>query len=271
MSYPSSVADRVLDELGISNPDDLKRLDLIAWERGAIINERPLKGSEARIVIAGKRAIISVSTSINNLHRKRFSVAHELGHLELHRYRSPLALCLSDDLNDWRMQPSGENLESEANSFASALLLPERFFAHLCADRSPSLDYISKLGEDFNVSLTATSLRWLQFSDDAAAIVFSKDGHIKWFHESALFKETREDLDFFIDVRSRLDPASLASYFFRGYDIPKRQGKIPVETWFTPGKYSPGATIIEHSIAMPKYNSVLTLLWIDDDIDDEIN
>lgn len=271
MSNPFRAAQRVLDELGINDPKDLALLDLIAWERGALVRQMPLplEGAEARLSVVGRRAIITVSTSIEDPRRSRFSTAHELGHLEMHHRTTPLTLCLSEDINDWGSHPSGVNLEREANEFASALLLPERFFAHLCQEREPSLDYISQLAHTFNVSLTATALRYLQFSDEPLAVVFSQDSQIEWFRGSRDFQELREDLGVFVDVRSRLDPSSHAAKFFQGESVPMGPKPVDACAWFLPGRYRSDATIQEESVAMPTYNAVLTLLWVDEDIEQE--
>jgi Zn-dependent peptidase ImmA (M78 family) len=46
----------------------------------------------------GEKAIITVSTRLRESGQRRFSVAHELGHLVLHGNDSALCLCLESDL-----------------------------------------------------------------------------------------------------------------------------------------------------------------------------
>jgi hypothetical protein len=269
MPDPRFAAKRVLDELGIRDPGDLQALDLIAWERGALVREAQLDGAEARLTVARRRAIITVSTAIRDPRRKRFSIAHELGHLELHRRNGMLALCLSEDIDTWRSEHPRSGLELQANEFAAALLLPEKFFSPLCVNRQPSLNYISELADTFNVSLTATARCYSQYCDELICIVFSQANHIRWFQGSKEFEELRDELGFFIDVRSRLDPRSLAAKLFQGTSISNEQKPVAASVWFTPGKYRSDAIIQEQSIPMPSYDAVLTLLWIDDDIEDE--
>ena len=139
MASPYYAAERVLDELGITSPEDLQLLDSIAWERGATVLYKPLRSAEARLAAVGNRAIITISSSVEDPHRRRFSIAHELGHLEMHRHHSSVVLCTGQDIDDWEKQRAGTSLEREASEFASALLLPERFFASLCKDETPSL------------------------------------------------------------------------------------------------------------------------------------
>jgi Zn-dependent peptidase ImmA (M78 family) len=270
VAFPHYAAEQVLEDLAITGPEDLQLLDAIAWKRGATVLYKPLQGSEARLVVAvGRRAIITISNRIEDLHRRRFGVAHELGHLEMHRQHSNVFLCSSQDINDWKEGKVDANLEQEANEFAAALLLPERFFAPLCKGGSPTLDFISELAEAFSVSLTATALRYLRVCDEICAVVFSQAGYIRWFRGSQGFERDREDLGLFIDVRSKLDPSSLAASFFQGRTVPITPKRVRASVWFEPGRYRSDATVIEQSWTMPQYDAVLTLLWVDDDIEDD--
>jgi len=262
--WPHHAAERVLDDLTITTPSDLELLDAIAWERGALVQEKHLDGCEARITVA-KKSIIIISTAITDPRRKRFNLAHELGHLEMHRYKSRITFCTSEDLNDWRLQKDGANLEQEANEFASALLLPERFFAQRCPLQEPSLDLIADLAGEFNTSLTATALRYLHFCGEPCAVVFSQNNCIRWFRRSKSF----EELGLFVDVKSRLDAACFAVSFFKGKTVQKTPGRVRASAWFRSGPYRQDATITEQSWSMPGYNAVLTLLWVDEVIDDE--
>lgn len=273
MPFPKTSAERVLDELGISSIEDLQLLEKIAWARGALVRYKKLGGAEARLTAVGKPAIITVSTSIVDPHRKRFSIAHELGHLEMHRYQTALSLCTTKDIKYWCPGEPDEkrnydrDLEQEANIFASTLLLPERFFAPLCVDQDPSFDLISSLANEFNASLTSTALRYVCVSDEPVAIVYSEANRIRWFQESESFAEIRGELGVFIDVRSKLDASTRAAFFFSNGGIPPGIKSVKASAWFTSGNYSETATIKEHSIAMPNYDAVLTLLWIDDELD----
>lgn len=265
MPLPYAAAERVLNEVGVMHQADLGLLELIAWERKALVQYKHLDGAEARLAVVGQKAIITISTTIEDPYRRRFSIAHELGHLEMHRIQSSIALCTGEDIDDWRARRARANREQEANAFASALLLPERFFGPLCRQQEPSLDRIAELAKAFQVSLTATALRYMDFCTEPCAIVFSQNGTIKWFQGSKDF----EDLRVFIDVPSRLDRSSYASLFFQGDSIPSTRHRVYASSWFTSGRYRHDASIYEQSWPMPKYNAVLTLLWVFDVIEDE--
>ena len=102
------------------------------------------------------------------------------------------------------------------------------------------------ISDTFDTSLTATALRFLDFTKEPVAVV---------------------------DVRGKLGQRSKAANFFifSGRALPQRWERVPASDWFKEGKYSQDAYISERSVGMPKYNSILTLLWIDDVLyDDDI-
>jgi hypothetical protein len=265
MADSVAAAERVLNEVGITRVEDLALLELIAWERGALVRSTSCTGAEARIAMAGERAIITGSTTVRDSQRRRFSVAHELGHLEMHRPQGGFALGVSEDIDDWQPQRTDVNREQEANRFAAALLLPEHFFEPLCRKKEPSLDLIAELADAFDVSLTATALRYLLFCNEACAIVFSRDRITQWFRGSKYFDELRV----FIPGARRLDQSSLATSFFQGDSLLTTRTRVYASTWFAPGRYNPDAAIYEQSWTMPSYNAVLTLLWVADDIEED--
>lgn len=102
--------------------------------------------------------------------RQRFTIAHELAHILLHKYTSPHAdgrvIVRFRDENSSR----GSNYEEiEANRFAAELLMPERTIRSLAArskidladanDDSKAVFEMIRLANRFQVSMQALSLR----------------------------------------------------------------------------------------------------------------
>lgn len=258
---PEFVAKFLVEELGLTQADDLQYLEEIAWRRGATVRYRRLDGSEARLSVVGRKAIITISNAVMNPHRIRFSIAHELGHLEMRHHKGAFTICTSADLNIVKAQKSNPGVEWEANQFASAFLMPEKFFRPMCHGDDPSLDFISQLAHHFNVSLTAAALRYILFCQDACAVVYSEGGCVEWFAASEAFKESRV----FIETKVKLNPLTQAGKGVRGLNIGE-QKQVHASLWFAPGKHDDEALIWEQSWYMRNYDAVLTLLWIDDDI-----
>src|SRR3546814_13781746 len=96
------------------------KVEAMSWEAGAEVRVAPLYSCEARIIGYGDRAIITVASG-GIWQRRRFSVAHELGHWKYHRGRS--FVCRSDDIGNQRR--SFTDPERVADAYAADLLLPE--------------------------------------------------------------------------------------------------------------------------------------------------
>jgi len=251
-------AREILASLRIAHPSEIE-MDEIAWVRGALVREAPLEGAEGRLVRRGDRGIIAVKASIREPGKKRFVIAHELGHFELHSETNQLALCTDKDLLYWyrRVRPE----ENDANEFAAELLMPDTLFSPRCGAGQPSLDLVEALAEDFRTTLTATALRYMEFCSHRCAIAISEDGAIKWYRAA-------DDFGYRLEVGAKLHPNSHAIDFFNGKQIPQAIRPVLASAWITGEKLNPDAIVKEHSKALARYNAVLTLLWIDKDIDD---
>src|SRR5713101_7903067 len=113
-----AAAFRITKNYGCLHPADIKLEDL-AWDRGVTVSTGVLVGSEGRLIRKGRRGLIRVRASENQIGRRRFSIAHELGHWELHQ-ETQWIVCSSENLRDYKTSP----LEAEANTFAADLLTP---------------------------------------------------------------------------------------------------------------------------------------------------
>ena len=92
--------------------------------------------------------------SVNSLHhwkRQRFTLAHELGHFFLHRWKC-------QNFTDKMLFRKNETspMEVEANNFAADLLMPEREFRDYIGEKSSKVE---ELAEHFAVSALAVRVR----------------------------------------------------------------------------------------------------------------
>ena len=111
--------------------------------------------------------------------RSRFDAAHELGHLILHRNLLPQSI--SNPINN-------KVIESQANEFAGAFLLPEETFAEDLY--SVSLDSLKALKSKWLVSISAMLRR-------AAALDMTTEKQTKglWVNLTRRGWKTKEPLD----------------------------------------------------------------------------
>ncbi|MFZ5481108.1 MAG: ImmA/IrrE family metallo-endopeptidase [Myxococcota bacterium] len=218
----------------------------------AMVQDVPMTGSVARLVQRGRGAVISVSTDVREPGRRRFAVAHELGHLVLHEGVSEWDFCSAKDLLRYEQRGA----EPEANAFASALLMPKTLFTPRCQPSKPDLHIVASLATEFATTLTATALRFARFSRDRCAVVFSFGGKVAWACKSDGFNAW---------LRADLDPESYAGAAFRGVDPVDRLSVMPAEVWVDSDRLPEDAEIFEHTRWMPRYETALTLLWISPD------
>lgn len=150
-------AERVAAHYGIFNQSGKADLDILLEELGGewIVADSLESGERLEIQRPGDfRIIIPQFTSER---RDRFTIAHEVGHYFLH-YLYPAAL-------DEQTEPLGERVfarggqnraETEANVFASSLLMPEREFRE--AFNEVGANWWA-LGDVFDVSPRAAEVR----------------------------------------------------------------------------------------------------------------
>jgi hypothetical protein len=143
-------AERILKSLGIESPGEID-LEAIAWTRVAVVNYRPLDRCEATIVGSRKRAVIAVN-SRSPPDRRRFSLAHELGHW--HHHKGKMLFCGGRDVCNFANGPLDP--ERQADAFASDLILPNYLLGpRLRRIKRPTLAAAREIADEYSASLTA--------------------------------------------------------------------------------------------------------------------
>lgn len=115
--------------------------------------------------------------------RGNFTLAHELGHFVLHRQQQQEFRCSAENVLG-QGRSAGQNIELEADTFASYLLLPADEFRSSISGKPIDIDLLSECANRYRVSLTAAALKWIELTDVSAALVVARDGFIKWYRPS---------------------------------------------------------------------------------------
>jgi len=250
---PSKRASSIIHERNIRYPSEIYVRD-IAMSLGALVRERELQGCEARLVRKGDIGIISVNSLIPEEGRKRFAIAHEIGHFILHK-GTQLILCSEEDMHVWK---ESKIQEMEANEFAASLLMPYEFIIKFIRIGQPTLDMISEIAKAFRTTLTATTFRYVSISKEPCALVVSKDGIIRWYKKSDSF-------NFHVKVGEKLSFDTYAFDYFDGVNLPEEPDSVPARAWLA-GEIDEEAELFEQSLSLGSYGVVLSLLWICDDV-----
>ena len=135
----------------------------------------------------GKRGWgIIYNESVASEGRINFTLAHEFGHYVLHRVDYPDGVeCTERDVVGGGVDVLLREIESEANKFAATLLMPfDDFRRQIDADTKPTLEDIGACANRYGTSLTAATLRWLEYTKRRAVLVVSRDGFILWSRSS---------------------------------------------------------------------------------------
>ena len=238
-------------ELGISDPSAID-LEAIAWDEGVRVQYKDLIGCEARLVGYNNRAIVTIRKTAD-LRRKRFSLAHELGHWNYHRGRS--FECRVDDwIESYNSKPIEEK---EADKYASELLMPTYLFEPLAKTiKRPTFDGVKELADKFNTSLTATAIRLVNMNVWPLLLVsHSRNGRV-WFSRS-------KDVPERWFPQKELNQDSMAFDMLFGTEERARPQKIPADAWFDI-REAERYDIIEDALRIAS-NQVLCLLWLEND------
>lgn len=153
-------ARQVLDDLGYEIPVDVEAL---AKAHGVTVVEHELEDSVSGVLmIKDSRGIIVVNGG-HHPNRRRFSIAHELGHYLLHPDAGSVFVDRSPVF--FRDRESSEGIkqhEIDANAFAAELLMPEKDLIAQLNDRPiDAFDEVSvhRLAARFGVSAQALTIR----------------------------------------------------------------------------------------------------------------
>lgn len=112
--------------------------------------------------------------------RINFTIAHELGHYLLHRKLRDTFQCGQVQMMEYD-SPESKRIESQANTFASYLLMPRNDFEAQIAGYELSFELLGHCADRYQTSLTATALKWLEFTAEAAMLVVADhDEFICW-------------------------------------------------------------------------------------------
>lgn len=202
---------------------------------------------------------ILINKNILHLNRQRFTLAHELGHLQIKSHTEKMYRCSASDIQRYR---GVKLIENEANDFASELLLPEADVQSIVRKRRLSMDLVKDISEDYGISLTATALKIIKVCPDRGAVVLSENGQIKWSFESKSFGyEVR---------KTKLHEYTYAYDYFNKSSLPDSPQRVLAYAWLGNAR-DRNQTLLEESIAIYSLGMVLTLIYTEDseELEDE--
>lgn len=183
---PRGLAERIheIENLPLSVPIEelCSALDIVS------IQETDTAAFEAALVTDATRSSghILIRRGSSPL-RRRFSIAHELGHFLIEAHQ-PLPDCrrqcaLGDlHLLDPRSKDRRRRVEGEANSFAAHLLMPPKRIREFVGRAGVSLETLIAMAREFSVSKEAMARAFVAAHREPVAFVVSRYGRVERFY-----------------------------------------------------------------------------------------
>lgn len=153
-------------------------------------------------------AVILINSYIENLGRKRFTIAHELGHFIIPNHNNSTYQC-----DRFRIEEFGnQSQETEANIFASELLFPTKEAKEIVRKHSLSSSLIEKSAELYGMSLSAVAVKLVKLTEyDTCAVVLSENSKVRWSIKSPRFLkkglEIKKDIQTTFTAKQKKHPS----------------------------------------------------------------
>ncbi len=182
----SAIHRQILDATGVVPVETIAlALDILD------IVEQPFVGIEAMLQTDRLKShgVIAVRSDARST-RRRFSIAHELGHFLNERHQptdSGSFQCTAKDMSS----PFGEQRhiwqEREANTFAIELLTPRDRLVPILK-RSADMERAMTIADRFEISREAALRRHVDLHHEVLAVAFSRNGRIRYSHKQDWFQ-----------------------------------------------------------------------------------
>ncbi|MCC7422362.1 MAG: ImmA/IrrE family metallo-endopeptidase [Planctomycetaceae bacterium] len=245
-----TAATALLRKYYIETPEAID-VETIAWLRGKLsVKTGGVSGAEGRLVATPEHGGVIRVAPTSNQGRRRFTIAHEIGHFVLHQRSAIDRTTLRKDFTVWTTATE----EAEANYFAAELLMPEYMIRKRCVG-IPSIQLLDSLAAEFRTSLLATAFQYWDYSKEPVALILSEGHDMQSFRP---FKGGWPRIRF-----GEIHEHSAAGERLAGKAADS--GKMvptPAYAWLE-GYDRSDKDIMEDSVYLEYYDRTITLLWVD--------
>ncbi len=259
-------AELVLEEYGLLTlPVDLTAL---AQAVGIHLREmdREAEGASGMLLRYGDQFGIMYASNIDNEGFERFSIGHEFGHYFVEGHLDHIAF----DGGAHRSMAgfvSNDPYEREADYFSAGLLMPSSLIGPVLRRVREGLASIEAIRNGAKASLTASAIRYINETKDAAAIVVSRHGHVDYCFMSEPLKQLK-GLSW-LRKGAALPTGTLTASIAAQPTAGRRGGRDETETdildWFGGNR---AIRTVEQVVDLGLYDRVLTVLSCAQLIDD---
>lgn len=262
----AAAAEELLSQLGIDTlPIDVfeiaERLEIPVMEKSD--TEAGVSGALLKVE---NHFAIAFATYIQSPGFRRFSIAHEIGHLHIPGHANallPPGKAMHASRAGFR---SDDPYERQADEFAANLLMPKGPFLSAMRNAGDGLEAILTLADLCETSRLATAIRYVNLTNEAMAIVVSEDQTLRYAFMSDEFKEFRGIR--WLKSNSPLPDVPTAEFNRNPENIETLQQdefQTPIADWFG-GHHT--ISLREEVIGLGRYGRTLTILTSDESPDE---
>jgi len=254
MSRGARIADQLREEFFLEEKLPFSVLENICLAHNAYVKSATIDGAQGRILFSknSDHSVITLNDRITYGPKRKFVLAHELGHRLMH-FQLMNFICNESDLKNWANTNGNYRYEKEANEFAAALLMPREAFQADINSSSLNKELIKEVADKFGTSLTSACIHYTKYGNQPCYLIYSQNGTIQWVCKS-------EDIYWgYIEKGDRPPSGSSPRRFFEDSDKTGRD-ICSVYDWFTDYQEEE-FSLYEESMYSESYSSVLTFLW----------
>ena len=191
--------------------------------------------------------------------RIRFTFAHELGHYIIDEHRNSLKKPGTKPHPSFPLVSQDIMIEREADHFAACLLLPESRVKKDVYRKKFSATLIDEISAKYNVSVTATLLRFVSMGNHPIMVVCSRNGIIIWHRET-------HDFPFPFPLyghKGRVpENTSAGEYFYENKKNQNRAEIVFAGEWFRVNyKSDQNRKFLEYCYYFEGMNQVVSVIW----------
>lgn len=261
MNKGKARAIKLREEMGIDDPSEIPLEDVIT-ACGGYLQYKSMSKIDGRIVYGTRISSIYINSDIEYEGRRRFALAHELGHLLMHK-----GIGVHDDKLDaeWILSSSSTlkngDQEWEANQFAIEYLLPSKLFYELAKKSVFGSKLVHSLAEKFGASLTSVAYKYFDCGLHPIAIFHIYEGRVKFWKKGT-------DLRVYVKNLTKLPPPedSVAMEYIKAdfksiYRKEELVQSIDKSTWFELTEGERDSEFFEYCIVTRSYKNILSIVW----------
>lgn len=211
-------------------------------------------GEAGSTMCVNGRHIITVNAA-DRSERQRFTVLHEIAHVELDLPSRHGETLDADTLFSYAKRPPEEVL---CDVFASECLVPHEFLVRDLKVAELGFPFVEQIAERYQASLSCTLSRLVVNSVVPCASVLSQAGYIRFVAYSGSMRERR----FWITPRIAIPAGSIT---LQSVSVGRSVGPSPVPAYvWTSQDVLSDLELTEDVRLLPAWDQALTLLWFED-------